>query len=176
MNAQLKLLFVVFALSGCATTTLYTGTFSAKDSTGAVQPFVIYWNASNPFIGPLKASPVTLLPCKARTIQFEEQPAPAAAGTPTWIVFRGEPGVDQPVPAIPQLGDGLCGRILTKNRLSELAAPKIELTITCEAGPGDEFSTPSPYLQAEVVPYTIEIQARPTKDLLRDTPTRAVCN
>ena len=176
MKALLMPLIVLSVLTGCTTTTLYTGNFSAEDSKGTVQPFVLYWNASDSFIGSIKASPVALLSCHSKTILFEEQPAPTTMGTQTWIVFRGDPGNDQPVLSLPQLGEGICGRILTKNNLSELADPKIELTISCEAGQGDDFTTPTPYLKAKIEPYTIDIRAQPTKNLPRDTPSRPVCN
>ncbi len=167
-------LLLLLLLSGC-TTTLYTGRFVATDSAGKEQPFVVYWNATEPLIGERKASPVTVLPCYPRTLQFEEQPAPPSSGAPSWIVFRGEPGQDQPVASVPQLADGICGRILNAPRVADLDGAELQLTITCEAAAPDEFSTLMPYLKARTEPYRVTILQRETDDLNRDTPQRESC-
>ncbi len=174
MRTFAKSLLLLVLLSGC-TTTLYTGRFIATDSAGKDQPFVVYWNATEPLIGARKASPVTVLPCYPRTLQFEEQAAPTGSGAPTWIVFRGEPGQDQPVASVPQLADGICGRILNAPKLVQLDGSELQMVITCEATAGDEFSTAKPYLQAKAEPYRIPILQRESKDLNADTPTREAC-
>lgn len=174
MQALAKTLLLLVFLSGC-TTTIYTGRFTATDSSGKEQPFVVYWNATKPFIGEKKASPVTVLPCYPRTLQFEEQAAPVGTGAPTWIVFRGEPGLDKPVASVPQLAEGICGRILNKPLLTELAAPELELMVTCEATADDEFGTVLPYMKARTEPYKVQIIERESDDLKRDTPLREAC-
>ncbi len=175
MQTLAKSLLLLGLLSGC-TTTLYTGRFTATDSAGKEQPFVVYWNAPEPLIGARTASPVPVLPCYPRTLQFEEQPALTGSGAPTWIVLRAEPGQDQPVASVPQLAEGICGRILNAPRVADLTGAELELTITCEAAAADEFSTLKPYLKARTEPYRVTILQRETDDLNRDTPKREACN
>ena len=175
MNWKTISVGIVLLLTGCATTTLYTSHFEAQNSAGQNREFVLYWNTTTSVFSGTKASPVTLLTqCSSRTIEYEERPV--AGQSATQIVFRGEPGFDTAAGSTELPPSGVCGRVLSADRLQNLSGPRIQFTVSCNPVSGDPFTVQdNNYLQARDIPYIVDITAVKTKDLTTDTPHRPSC-
>ena len=177
MKCKLAFLSAALLLAACSTTTLYSGHFEATNSAGKDRQFVLYWNTTtSPFWGE-KASPVTVLTqCSSRTMQYEEEPAAGSAQNATAIVFRGEPGSDHATDSKVLPPNGVCGRVLSANRLTKLTGPRIEFTVSCKPVAGNPFAaTDNNYLEARAAPYVVAVTPTKTKNLQADTPKRPNC-
>ncbi|MGH8403311.1 MAG: hypothetical protein ACRESO_07925, partial [Gammaproteobacteria bacterium] len=127
MKWKTACLLAIVLLPGCATTTLYTGHFEAQNSAGQEREFVLYWNSTQSIFTGTKSSPVTLLTqCSSRTIQYEERPLTDNAKSATQFVFRGEPGFDTAAGSKDLPPSGICGRVLSADRIQNLNGPRIE--------------------------------------------------
>ena len=177
MNWKIAILSGLVLLAGCATTTLYTGHMQAQNSAGQELEFVLYWNTTTSIFSGTKASPVTLLTqCSTRTIQYEERPVTDSAQNPTQIVFRGEPGFDTAADSTELPSSGVCGRVLSADRLQDLSGPRIEFTVSCKPVGGNPFAVQdNSYLQDRDTPYVVDVTATDTKDLAAATPHRPSC-
>jgi hypothetical protein len=177
MKCRLALLTTALLLAACSTTTLYSGHFDATNSAGQDRQFVLYWNTTTSAFWGAKASPVTVLTqCSSRTMQYEEEPVAGTAPSATEIVFRGEPGSDHAADSNALPPGGVCGRVLSADRLTKLTGPRIEFTVSCKPVAGNPFAaTDDNYLEARAAPYTIDVTPTKTKNLQADTPKRPSC-
>lgn len=177
MKWSIVSLAALLLLAGCATTTLYTAHMEAQNSAGQDREFVLYWNTTTSVFSGTKASPLTLLTqCSSRTIQYEERPVTDSAQSTTQIVFRGEPGFDTATDSMELPPSGVCGRVLSADRLQNLRGPRIEFTVNCKPVSGDPFAVQDDnYLQARDIPYVVDVTAMNTKDLSAATPHRPSC-
>lgn len=176
MNRRIALLPAILLLAACSTTTLYSSRFEAENSAGQQRQFVLYWNTTTSAFWGTTASPVTLLTqCSSRTVHYEEEPA-RGGQNPTEVVFRGEPGRDRAMNSNELPANGVCGRVLSADRLTGVTGPTIEFTVSCKPVSGNPFAaTDDSYLQARDAPYVVAVTAMKTKDLQADTPKRPAC-
>lgn len=178
MNRKAVFVPALLLLAACSTTTLYSSRFEARNSAGQAREFVLYWNTTTSGLWGEKSSPVTLLTqCSSRTVQYEETPAAQSGGSPaTAIVFRGEPGFDTAADSDSLPPGGICGRVLSADRLNRLGAGRIEFTMSCKPVDGNPFAAADDsYLQARAAPYVVPVTATKTKNLQADTPRRPSC-
>ncbi len=160
------LFVVVAALNGC-TSYVYQGSIKAEDSAGKQRQMLLYWSKTEPLIGDEKADMAHLRTECGSLIVFENQPE--------GIIFRGEPQRDRVVPALATQRTGSsktieCGRIKGSNRLTELSAGKISLTIKCEPV-SNEFSVKQrTYPKARKAAYVFDVTESKKWSLLGSTP------
>ena len=63
-------------LAGCAHNFVYSGTIDAQDSTGIVQPYILYWTKTDrPLWFDTTDGAVHILPCNANVLDYDERPA-----------------------------------------------------------------------------------------------------
>ena len=153
-------------LAGCARHYIYSGTLEAPDSLGRVRQHLIYWNTTvRPFWFDSREGSVRILPqCSLNTLAYDEQPA--------GILFRAR---DRDEPVLERArGTNVCGRIVNANRIVDLRAGRIDVTVSCRDVPRDELDTPQPYLQAREEPYEFSVARREVRDF-SETPKRPAC-
>jgi hypothetical protein len=158
-------------LAGCAQRFVYSGSIDAADSTGVVQPYVIYWTKTDrPLWFDTSDGSVHILPCNPNVLDYDERPS--------GIVFRGRAS-DKPVigSAAAALSERICGRVLGPTRVADLGVGVVKVTVWCEDAPQDELDRPKPYLRARAEPYEFPVSRREVSDFSApgSVPLRPTC-
>lgn len=152
-------------LTGC-TNYLYQGRIKAEDSAGKQRDVVLYWTKTDPMIGDAKADMAHVLTECGALVVFENRPE--------GIVFRGDPQRDRlaafaTITAQPSQTME-CGRILHRQRLTDLGQGKVALTIRCEPK-SNEFSVkPLTYIKAQESAYEFDVRENKQWSLLGSVP------
>ena len=171
-STRLVGLLAVAALAGCAQHFVYSGTIDAADSTGVVQPYVLYWTKTDrPLWFDTADGSVHVLPCNPNVLNYDERP--------TGIVFRARPSDKQRVgDAAAALSERICGKVEGATRIADLGEGVVEITVWCEDAPQDELDRPKPYLGARAEPYAFPISRREVSDFSEagSVPVRPACS
>ncbi len=159
-------LVVLTLLTGC-TNYLYKGSIRAEDNMGKERQVLLYWSKTDPLIGDAKADIAHVLTECGSLVVYENQPQ--------GIVFRGEPQRDRPVAALAPDMDGAmhtfeCGRILGAQRLTELGAGSVALTVHCEPLSNTFSVKKRSYLKASSEPYFFDVSVHKQWSLLGKAP------
>jgi len=165
-TVKLFLALIAVLLQSCANY-LYTGEITASDADGKLRQSIIYWSKTKAWLGKPKAGQAIVLTECGVPIRYDQRPE--------HIVFRGTPGDDkipgQPPPATDDL---VCGQFVRNDRLVDIEAGEVKLTVLCEAV-NDEFSAlKRSYLKARPEPYTFVVTRSKSTSLLGKVPDAPV--
>ena len=168
MSRTVKLFLPLIAvlLQSCANY-LYTGEITASDADGELRQSIIYWSKTKAWLGKPKAGHAIVLTECGVPIRYDQRPEQ--------IVFRGTPGSDKIPGQPPPLTDDLvCGQFVRSDRLVDIEAGEVKLTVLCEAV-NDEFSAVKrSYLMARTEPYTFVVTTSKSTSLLGKVPDAPV--
>ncbi|MGH8402665.1 MAG: hypothetical protein ACRESO_04590, partial [Gammaproteobacteria bacterium] len=93
----------------------------------------------------------------------------------TQIVFRGEPGFDTAAGSKDLPPSGICGRVLSADRIQNLNGPRIEFTVSCRPVANPFAAQDNSYLHVQDTAYSVSVTPMQTSDLAADTPHRPSC-
>jgi len=164
----LAIVLAVTTLSGCAQYT-YFGRLEAQDSADKPREIVVYWSRTERLLwfDTVAGGVRVLTECSTNTLDYEEKPQ--------GIVFLRRPN-DVPVGRTVALGEP-CGRVLGAQRVEELAAGTLELTVNCRPDTSNEFAVSAlvNYPKAREAPYRFAIEKTPTKEVPGGAPKPRPC-